>query len=87
MSHQIRVRLSESGIREAMGAAKLRQEIETRAAAIRDACNAQSSWGGYKSGPESENWRASANVWTIDAGGTQTEARANRMLRNVDAGR
>lgn len=65
---------------------RVRADITRRAAAIRDACNAESSWGGYESGPESENRRASANVWTIGLGRADN-ARSNRMVRNLDAGR
>lgn len=84
---RVRVRLNHAGIRAAMGTPKLREEIANRAEAIAEACNAQSSWGGYESGEETQNWRASANVWTIDDRGAQDNARAQRMLRNVDAGR
>lgn len=71
--------------------AKLRDErrvqadLVRRAAAIRDACNAQSSWGGYVSGPASDG--SGAQVWAIDPHATVDNARANRLLRALDAGR
>lgn len=65
----------------------LRRDIARRAAAVADACNAQSS-GGYESGPESLNRsRASANVWTTTAPAAKDNARTNRMVRNLSSGR
>lgn len=85
MADHIRVRLNPAGIRSVMGSERARADILRRAEAIRDACNEGSSWGGYEAAPEAENWRASANVWTITA--RDIEARDNRMIRNLGAGR
>lgn len=83
----IRVTINGQGIRECMSTPELWAEMARRAEAIKDACNGDSSWGGYESGLEERNWRASANVWTIDNRGLKDEQRWNRLLRNVDAGR
>lgn len=63
-------------------------DIAARAARIAAACNAASSWGGYEWELITQNQgRASANVWTIDDRGIKDNARTNRLLRNLDAGR
>lgn len=55
-----------------------------RTAAIADACNAQSSWSGYDY--EVEVWPAGpvGRVWSFDE--AADEARAQRLIRNLDAG-
>lgn len=63
-------------------------DVGQRAQSIADACNAQSSWGGYRSGVEKGNKRrASANVWSISKNADIDNARNNRMIRALDAGR
>lgn len=80
---RVRVVVDRNAIRELM-----KTDLVTgRAAAVADACNAQSSWGGYASTTESDEVRARARVWSYASqdGGGNTE-RANRMIRNLDAG-
>ena len=57
--------------------------LEERAAAIAEACNRDSSWGGYHSAPSSDG--QAAQVWSADA--RNDEARDQRLIRNLDAGR
>ena len=47
---------------------------------IADACNAESSWGFYKAYPHED----AARVAVLDTG---SDARTNRLLRNLEAGR
>lgn len=60
-------------------------DLARRTHAIADACNDQSSWGGYES--EVEAWPDGpvGRVWSIDE--AADEARAQRLIRNLDAGR
>lgn len=61
-------------------------ELGTRAAAIAEACNAESSWGGYFSEVDlGDPDHPVARVWSADA--RDDEARDQRILRNLDAGR
>ena len=54
--------------------------LAERAEKIADACNAQSSWGFYKAYPHED----AARVAVLDTG---SDARTNRLLRNLEAGR
>lgn len=58
--------------------------IRDRVAAIAEACNADSSWGGYDSDAEVTEQGAMGIVWSI--GENDDEARENRMVRNLGAG-
>lgn len=55
------------------------------AKAIADACNAESSWGGYEFDGEVGPDGAEARVFSI--GENDDDARRDRMVRNLDAGR
>lgn len=57
--------------------------IEAKTKAIEDACNAQSSWGGYHSAVSVNNDRIRGRVWSADR--RNDEARDNRLLHNLDA--
>ena len=58
----------------------LRPVLAEKAERIADACNAQSSWGFYKAYPHED----AARVAVLDTG---SDARTNRLLRNMEAGR
>lgn len=58
--------------------------ISQRVAAIAEACNAESTWGGYKSAAEVTDIGAMGVVWSI--GDHDDEARRNRLVRNLGAG-
>lgn len=62
-------------------------ELERRAAAIAAAANAASSWGGYVSEVDTSGARPTARVWNIKHGASDDEARNNRMIRALEAGR
>lgn len=53
-----------------------------RAEAIAQACNDDSTWGGYHAVVDED--RQSARVYSAD--GRNDEARDQRLLRNLDAG-
>jgi hypothetical protein len=72
------------GIREIMSGPEARELVKSLADADRDACNEESSWGGYASTEDSDDVRARARVWSFD--NRNDEARDNRMIRNLDAG-
>lgn len=59
------------------------QSLGDRARAIADACNAESSWGGYESDVSHDG--RTAQVWSAD-GPHNDESRSQRLLKNVDAG-
>lgn len=82
-----KVKIKADGIRELMSGQGAQDEIARRTKAVEDACNAESSWGGYASAMDSDDTRARGRVWSYarqDSKG-QTE-RAKRMIRNLDAG-
>jgi len=58
-------------------------DLEQRAQAIADACNADSTWGGYHAAAGSDG--KSAQVWSADA--RNDEARDQRLIRFLDHGR
>jgi hypothetical protein len=60
-------------------------DVTGRVQAIENACNAQSTWGGYASEVEVFDDGPHGRVWTIDE--FTNEARAQRLIRNLDAGR
>jgi hypothetical protein len=58
--------------------------IEAKTKAVEDACNAQSSWGGYHSDVSVNDDRIRGRVWSSD--NRNDEARDNRLIHNLDAG-
>lgn len=88
MARSVRVVHRREGYRELRVSPGAWADIARRAEAISDACNAQSSWGGYDFEVMNLSTdHAEANVWTIDDRGVEDNARSNRLLRNLDAGR
>jgi hypothetical protein len=61
------------------------QDVARRTKAIENACNSQSSWGGYASEVEVTPDGPFGRVWSYDE--ASDEARAQRLIRNLDAGR
>ena len=86
---RVRVKINRDAIRELMASEPMQNIVTEKAEAVADACNAQSSWGGYAFAPQKEgadDVRARARVWSYarqDRRG-QTE-RVKRMIRNLDA--
>jgi hypothetical protein len=83
----MRVVMKRGAIDRLLSDPRVREDLNRRAQAIADACNAESSWGGYRWAPEELNKRPSANVWSYSAHARADNARSNRLLRALDAGR
>lgn len=66
---------------------KVLADLRARAERIKDACNAQSSWGGYYSAATVRGDRVRARVWSIGPKAREDNARNQRLIRNLDAGR
>ena len=60
-------------------------DLTRRVGDVEDACNVQSSWGGYASEVEVTADGPVGRVWSFDE--AADEARAQRLLRNLDAAR
>lgn len=60
-------------------------DVRRRVEAMAAACNSQSSWGGYESEVDVDGRGVVGRVWSIDE--ASDEARAQRLVRNLDAGR
>ena len=59
-------------------------DLTRRVAAVADACNRQSSWGGYAYEVEVFD-EPVGRVWSFDE--AADESRAQRLIRNLDAAR
>ena len=75
---KMRIDFNRAAIRELMQT----DLTSDRGAAIADACNGESSWGGYHVEDASSEIRNRTVVWCEWA----SPERANRMIRNLDAG-
>ena len=64
---------------------KMVADVTRRTAAVADECNRQSSWGGYAYEVETSDDGPVGRVWSFDE--AADEARAQRLLRNLDAAR
>lgn len=73
-----KVNISKADRRKIHG--ELNPHIRKAANSIGDACNQQSSWGGYKV-------EHNANRSVVVAVNAKDNARSNRLLRNADRGR
>lgn len=82
-----RLKFNRGAIRALMNTPEVAAELEARAAAVAAAANAESSWGGYHSALSTGGVRPHAHVWNVKRGAADDEARNNRMIRNLDAGR
>lgn len=82
---KMEVRVSRAAIRDMLTSDSVRADIARRAEAVADACNAESSWGGYKATHGGRS-RARSSVWTVEPEAVADNARNNRIVRNLDAG-
>lgn len=80
---RIRVKVRRAGVRELMTSEAALELIKGKAEAVAEACNSQSSWGGYFSAASADASRARAKVWSADR--RNDEARDQRLVRNLDA--
>lgn len=82
-----KVKIHRGAIRKLMQDPKVLADLKRRGEAIAAAANAQSSWGGYYSGVSEQSGRPSVRVWNIKQAAADDEARNNRLIRSLDAGR
>lgn len=80
---RIRVKVHRDGIVGAMTSDEALANIAARGEAVADACNTESSWGGYFTAARVDGIRARATVWSAD--NRNDEARDQRLVRNMDA--
>lgn len=73
------------GLAELVTSPELLPLVKEKVDAIAAACNEESSWGGYSSAASIDGDRVRGRVWSYDD--RDDEARDNRMLRHLDAGR
>lgn len=78
---KVRYEIHDPAIVELMTSQKAQDLVNEKARALADACNAQSSWGGYDWEPGESSIRARARVWSINS----SEAREQRLLRNLNS--
>ena len=86
MARRARIRMNIKGIVDILQSEKSVEMAESAAERIRDASNAQSTWGGYFSARSSEGYPR-ARVWPIGPDASTDNARNQRLIRNLDAGR
>lgn len=87
MAKKPRVKFKRNAILDLMNTPALAEEVKRRAEAVAAAANAESTWGGYVSGMAADSDRPHARVWNVKSGASDDEARNQRMLRSLDAGR
>lgn len=78
---KVRIDWNREGFRDLMRDPSL---VEGRGERVADACNAESSWGGYYHATTVSDVRARSRVWSIGGNG---ETRQQRLIRNLDAGK
>lgn len=83
----VKIVINRGGIRELLRSAQAQSLVNRKAGAIARACNAQSSWGGYRVDTTAGEDRARARIYNISRNGQKDENRNLRMIRNLDAGR
>ena len=60
--------------------------LDAAAKAIADACNSDSTWGGYYYAVNTDGKWPRARVWNVKRGASDDESRNNRLIKNIDAG-
>lgn len=80
----MRLKINRGGFNELRTSQQAQALVDREAERVADACNAQSSWGGYEATSRSNpKRRAAAYVWTIEREAVVDNARNNRLLRNL----
>lgn len=82
-----RLKFNAGAIRRLMEDPAVAADVASRAAAVADAANAGSSWGGYEYEVSTAGARPRARVWNVKSGAADDESRNNRLIRSLDAGR
>lgn len=78
---RIKVKVSLLGVRALMQSEGAQKAVTELAEATADACNSESSWGGYFHAATTDDTRARAKVWSAD--NRNDEARDQRLVRNL----
>ena len=81
-----KIKFQRGAIRKMLTSPEARADIQRRAEAVAQACNSQSSWGGYEASQQPGRNRARSIVWTIEGEAVADNARNNRIVRNLGAG-
>ena len=82
----LRWRPNRAALRQLLDDPAVVADTQRRAEAIAQACNSQSTWGGYVARPDDDADRARSVVLNVDPDASPDEARNLRMLSNMDAG-
>lgn len=84
---EVNVKINDAALAKLLVSPEVVADLERRGKAVAAAANADSSWGGYYSEASGTGKRAHARVWNVKHGAADDEARNNRLLRSLDAGR
>lgn len=79
----VRIELNSAAAGRLLRGPEVVEGLERRASAITDACNEQSSWGGYKYEVDTDGPVPVARVWTIGKSDRPGGDRALRMVQNM----
>ena len=87
MMAKVKIKFTSGAIRRLMADPAVAADVAARAAAVAAAANAGSSFGGYEHEVSTAGARPRARVWNVKSGASDDEARNNRLVRSLDAGR
>ena len=82
-----RMTVNRAAYRRIMTSPMLLADVRRRTKAVADACNAESSWGGYYWQSRMTPTRVVGTVWSIGRSDRPGGDRALRMVRKIDSGR
>lgn len=80
-----RIVIHDKAVQQLVHSEAAQADLMRRAERIAQACNDESSWGGYETSGELDGEGPEARVYSIDQ--QSSSERANRIIRNLDAGR
>lgn len=78
---RIKVKVNRAGVQALMKSDGALAKVKELGQATADACNSESSWGGYFTSASVDGDRARATVWSAD--NRNDEARDQRLVRNL----
>lgn len=81
-----KVKILSPGSTSILAGREVRADLERRIKAIQDACEGESSWGGYFTAVTADSERATAKIWSLSSNLGENHNRHQRMIRNLDAG-
>jgi hypothetical protein len=83
---KMRVKINPGPTRTLLTSSELKADFQRRGEAIKQACDGESSWGGYYTATTTEGDRVSTKVWSVSSNLGENHNRHQRMIRNLDAG-